>query len=96
MTPLAVHIALTLTFVESLGLGLLLLRVRGVPGLHLLVGFLFGVAVWVLSCELPVWLGPEAAGMGARLVGVSALTSSVFSISCSCSATCRGHARGSR
>jgi hypothetical protein len=78
MSPTAVHIALALTFVESIGLGLLLLRVKGVPGLRLLVGFLLGVAVWVLSCELPVWVGPEASGVGAALVGVSALTSTVF------------------
>ncbi|THD00852.1 hypothetical protein B1810_23005 [Panacagrimonas perspica] len=75
---MAVHIALTLTFVESIGLGLLLLRVRGVPGLRLLVGFLFGVAVWVLSCELPVWIGPSGRPLGEALIGVSALTSSVF------------------
>jgi len=78
MSPMAVHVALTLTFVESLGLGLLLLRAHGVPGLRLLVGFLFGVAIWAASCELPVWFGPSAAPVGEALVGVSALTSSVF------------------
>ena len=78
MSPLAVHVALTLTFIESLGLGLLLLRIERVPGLRLLVGFLFGVAIWVITCELPTWFGPGAAPIGAALVGFAALTSAVF------------------
>jgi signal transduction histidine kinase len=75
---LYVHIALTLALVESFGLGLLLLRVRGVPGLRLLVAFLFGVGVWVLSCEIPVWFGPRANRAAAALVAFSSLTSAVF------------------
>lgn len=78
MPTVAVHIALTLALAESLGLAVLLLRVRGVPGLRLLVTFLSGVAVWVASCELPVWLGPQAAPASARLVAFSSLTSAVF------------------
>lgn len=78
MSPLAVHLALTLAFIESLGLAVLLWRVKGVPGLRLLVAFLCGVAVWVLSCELTTWFGPKAAPFAASLVGLSAVTSAVF------------------
>ncbi|MBL6750431.1 MAG: HAMP domain-containing histidine kinase [Nevskia sp.] len=70
--------ALTLAFAESLGLGILLLRLRGVPGLRLLVAFLFGVGIWILSCELPVWLGPPAERAATALVAFSSLTSAVF------------------
>ena len=78
MSPLYVHIALTLALVESLGLGLLLLRLRGVPGLRLLVLFLFGVAAWILACELPTWLGPGAIPFGMALAALSPLTSAVY------------------
>ncbi len=78
MSPLYVHIALTLALVESLGLGLLLLRLRGVPGLRLLVLFLFGVAAWILACELPTWFGPAAIPFGMALSALSPLTSAVY------------------
>lgn len=78
MPPLAIHAALTLAFIESLGLAVLLWRVKGVPGLRLLVTFLCGVAVWVMSCELTTWFGPKVAPFAASLVGLSALTSAVF------------------
>jgi signal transduction histidine kinase len=78
MQPILVHTALTLAFVESLGLAALLLRVKNVPGLQLLVAFLAGVAVWVVSCELPTWLGPTAEDPAARLVAFSSLTSAVY------------------
>jgi signal transduction histidine kinase len=78
MTSLPTHIALTLVLIESLGLAVLLLRAEGVPGLRLLVAFLCGVAGWLLSCELPVWFGSAADGVGNALVGFSALTSAVF------------------
>ncbi len=74
MSPLYVHIALTLALVESLGLGLLLLRLRGVPGLRLLVLFLFGVAAWILACELPTWFGPAAIPFGMALSALSPLS----------------------
>jgi signal transduction histidine kinase len=78
MPAMAVHVALNLALVESLGLGLLLLRARAVPGIGLLVAFLFGVAVWVASCELPVWFGAGASALGAALVAFSPLTSAAF------------------
>jgi signal transduction histidine kinase len=78
MAPLYVHIALTLALIESWGLAALLLRVKGVRGLRLLVGFLVGVGIWVLSCELPSWFGPAFARLAAALVAFSALTSAVY------------------
>jgi signal transduction histidine kinase len=78
MSPLYVHIALTLAFVESIGLALLLLRARGVPGLRLLVAFLCGVGAWVLSCELTTWLGDDVAPVSYVLIALSPLTSAVF------------------
>lgn len=78
MPPLLVHIALTLAFIESLGLAALLLRVKSVPGMKLLIAFLLGVALWVLSCELPTWLGPRAEPLAAGVVACSALTAAVF------------------
>lgn len=78
MSPLYVHIALTLSLIESVGLGLLLLRLRGVPGLRLLVLFLFGVAAWVMACELPTWFGPAAIPWGMALAALSPLTSAVY------------------
>ncbi|AXQ30134.1 sensor histidine kinase [Solimonas sp. K1W22B-7] len=78
MSPLYVHVALTLALVESLGLGVLLLRLRGVAGLRLLVLFLFGVAAWVLACELPTWFGPGAIPAGMALASLSPLTSAVY------------------
>lgn len=78
MPTVLIHIALALALIESLGLAALLLRVQGVPGLKLLVAFLCGVGVWVLSCELPSWLGPRADRVGVSLVAFSALTSTVY------------------
>ncbi|MDR3417101.1 MAG: HAMP domain-containing sensor histidine kinase [Nevskia sp.] len=78
MPTLYVHVALTLALIESLGLGILLLRLKGVPGLGLLVTFLFGVGVWALSCELPVWFGPAAGAPAVTLVAFSSLVSAVF------------------
>jgi len=78
MPTLAIHVALTLALLESIGLGLLLLRLRGVAGLRLLVLFLFGVATWILACELPTWLGPAAMPYGVKLGALSALTSAVY------------------
>jgi signal transduction histidine kinase len=79
MLPVALHAALLAAFVESLGLaGLLLWRARRVTGVAYLVLFLAGVAVWVATCELPSWFGPDVIPVSARLVGVSALTSAVF------------------
>lgn len=73
-----VHIAMTLALAESVGLALLLLRVRGVRGMPLLVVFLLGVAAWILNCELPLWFGPGAQRVSVALVAFSSLTSSVF------------------
>lgn len=78
MQPSLVHIALSLAMAESLALAVLLLRVRGVPGLGLLVAFLCGVAVWVLTCELPTWLGDSVSRVASTMGGLSALTSAVF------------------
>jgi len=78
MPTLAIHVALTLALLESIGLGLLLLRLRGVAGLRLLVLFLFGVAAWILACQLPTWLGPAAMPYGVKLGALSALTSAVY------------------
>ncbi len=78
MSPTPIHIALALALIESFGLAALLLRLQGVPGLKLLVAFLCGVGVWVLSCELPSWLGPGADRVAASLVAFSALTSTVY------------------
>jgi len=78
MQTLAVHVALSLALIESVGLGLLLLRLRGVAGLRLLVLFLFGVAAWVLACQLPTWLGPAAIPLGVKLGALSALTSAIY------------------
>lgn len=72
------HIALTLALVESFGLALLLSRVRGVHGMPLLVTFLVGVGVWVLSCELTTWFGPGVNRIALALVAFSSLTSAVF------------------
>ena len=48
MLPLALHSALLLTVVESLGLAILLrLRARGVAGGFYLELFLVGVAIWI-------------------------------------------------
>jgi signal transduction histidine kinase len=76
--PILIHIALTLALIESFGLAALLLRLQGVPGLKLLVAFLCGVGVWVLSCELPSWLGPRADRVATSLVAFSALTSTIY------------------
>jgi len=78
VSPIYVHVALTAACAESFGLGLLLLRVKGLPGLRLLVAFLFGVGLWIVSCELPTWLGPAAIPIARVLVAFSALTSAVF------------------
>lgn len=78
MEPIYAHIALSLAMVESFGLAALLLRVRGVPGLRLLVLFLAGVGAWCLCCELPTWFGPGVIPLGLLLSALSPLTSAVF------------------
>jgi signal transduction histidine kinase len=79
MLPLALHTALLLTIVESLGLAALLrLRARGVVGGFYLVLFLIGVAVWITGCELPSWFGPALIKPGTWLIALSPLTSALF------------------
>lgn len=78
MPPILIHIALTFALIESLGLAALLMRLQGVPGSKLLVAFLCGVGIWVLSCELSSWLGPRADRVATSLVAFSALTSTIY------------------
>ncbi len=79
MLPLALHIALFLSLVESLGLAILLaLRARGVTGVRHLILFLMGVVAWIAGCELPSWFGPEVTRLAGGLIALSPLTAAVF------------------
>jgi hypothetical protein len=79
MPPIALHVALFLSFAESLGLAVLLsLLARGVTGVRYLVLFLLGVAAWIAGCQLPTWFGPELVKPAAWLIALSPLTSAVF------------------
>jgi signal transduction histidine kinase len=79
MPAFALHIAFAAALLESGGLAVLLLaRAGGVPGIRLMVAFLFGVAAWIGSCELPNWFGPWTIPVAQDLVALSPLTSAVF------------------
>ncbi len=74
-----IHVALTLSLVESVALaGVLLAWADRVAGARLLVAFLLGVAVWTAGNELPVWTGPVADRPALMLLGTAAVTSAAF------------------
>ena len=71
-----IHLALTLSFAESLALAALLsVWADRVAGARLLVMFLLGVALWIAGNELPVWSGPAAERPALVLLGTAAVTS---------------------
>ena len=76
---MAIHVALVLTLLGSLGLALVLLAwaVR-ITGAALLTCFLCGVAAWVVGNELPTWFGPRVERVALSLMGTASLTSAVF------------------
>ncbi|WP_077000598.1 sensor histidine kinase [Variovorax sp. KK3] len=76
---MALHIVLALSLVETLVLaGVLLHWAKAVPGARLLTVFLLGVAAWIVSNELPNWLGPTAIPCALRLGATIPLTSAAF------------------
>ena len=76
---MAIHVALLLALAETLALAAVLLHwADRVPGARLLVGFLLGVAVWIVGNELPSWTGPVAQRPALMLLATAAVTSAVF------------------
>ncbi len=76
---MAIHVALLLALAETLALASILLHwADRVPGARLLVGFLLGVAVWIVGNELPGWTGPVAERPALMLLATAAVTSGVF------------------
>lgn len=79
MPPIAIHIALGLALIESIGLALLLaIWARSVAGGRLLVLFLIGVAIWITGNELPSWFGPVAEKPANWLIAFASVTAAVF------------------
>jgi len=76
---MTLHIVLALSLVETLVLaGVLLHWAKAVPGARLLTVFLLGVATWIVSNELPNWIGPAAIPWALRLGATIPLTSAAF------------------
>lgn len=76
---MAIHIALLITLLETLGLSaVLLVWAKQVHGARLLVVFLFGVATWIIGNELPNWAGIESAPLAMVLLSSLPLTSAAF------------------
>ncbi len=76
---MAIHVALFLSLLETLGLAAVLLHwADRVDGARLLVGFLLGVAAWIVGNELPIWTGVDAERPALMLLATAALTSAVF------------------
>lgn len=76
---MALHIALALALVQTIGLaGVLLVWAQHVPGARLLTVFLLGVAIWITGNELPNWFGPEAGRFAMLLMSTIPLTSAAF------------------
>ena len=77
---MAIHIALLITLLETLGLSAVLLAwAKQVHGARLLVVFLFGVATWIIGNELPNWAGIETAPLAMVLLSSLPLTSAAIS-----------------
>ncbi len=76
---MAIHIALILTLIETLAMSAVLLTwARNVRGSGLLVGFLAGVATWIIGNELPNWAGIEWAWLAMALLSSVPITSAAF------------------
>jgi len=76
---MAIHVALVLSLIGSLGLaGVLLVWADRVAGARMLVLFLLGVSVWIVGNELPTWAGPGWDRLGLSLMAVAPLASSAF------------------
>ena len=76
---MAIHAALLIALLETLGLaGVLLHWADRVTGARLLVGFLLGVAAWIVGNELPVWTGPDAERPALMLLATAAVSAAVF------------------
>ncbi|HSI60544.1 MAG TPA: HAMP domain-containing sensor histidine kinase [Ideonella sp.] len=76
---MALHIALALALIETLALaGVLFVWADRVAGARLLVGFLLGVAVWIVGNELPNWFGPQAIPLALSLLATVSTTAAVF------------------
>ena len=73
---MAIHVALFLSLVGSLGLaGVLAAWADRVAGARMLVLFLLGVSFWIVGNELPTWAGPEWDRVGLSLMAVAPLAS---------------------
>ncbi|MDR2334127.1 MAG: HAMP domain-containing histidine kinase [Burkholderiaceae bacterium] len=76
---MAIHVALFLTLLETLALGIVLLVwAKQVQGARLLVVFLMGVATWIVGNELPNWFGIATAPLAMALLSTLPLTSAAF------------------
>ena len=80
---MALHVALALSLLETLVLaGVLLLWADKVRGARLLTVFLLGVATWIVSNELPNWLGPASLPWAQRRAPTIPLPSAAFAHFC--------------
>ena len=76
---MAIHVALFVSLLESLALAAVLLHwADRVAGARLLVGFMLGVATWIVGNELPIWTGADAERPALTLLATAPLTSAAF------------------